>query len=130
MVDIEGRVALSVVENSGEYLFMRRSPKNSSSGKWTFPGGKIEEGETVEEAAVREAKEETGLETEVVRKGEPYLNVGELGKWKVYPVLLKSDSREVEMSEEHDRYDWIKIGEIKDYNSLGKVKAPERLDLK
>ena len=128
--DIQGEVALGVVENNGEYLYMRRSQQNSSSGTWTFPGGRIEEDEDVESAAVREALEETGLETEVKKVGEYFYNVGELGKWKVYPVLLKSDSREVEMSEEHDKYDWIEIDEVEDYNNLGEVKAPSRLGLR
>lgn len=128
--EIQGEVALGVVENNGEYLYMRRSQQNSSSGTWTFPGGKIEDGETVEEAAIREVIEETGLETEAKKVGEYFYNVGELGKWEVYPVLLESDSREVEMTEEHDKYDWIKIDEIEDYNNLGEVKAPSRLDLR
>lgn len=129
-MEVNGDVALSVVRNNGKYLFMRRSEENSGSGKWTFPGGRIEEDETVKEAAVREALEETGLETEVVREGEHFFNEGELGHWRVHPVLLESKSREIEMSHEHDRYEWIKISEIEDFDTLGEVKAPERLDLK
>jgi 8-oxo-dGTP diphosphatase len=33
---------------------------------WNFPGGGIEEGETPEEAAIREAKEETGYEVKII----------------------------------------------------------------
>ena len=39
--------------------------KRGDSGKWGFPGGAIELGETAEETAVRELKEETGLDVEV-----------------------------------------------------------------
>ena len=39
--------------------------KRGDSGKWGFPGGAIELGETPEEAAVREVKEETGLDVKV-----------------------------------------------------------------
>lgn len=39
--------------------------KRGDSGKWGFPGGAIELGETPEEAAVRELKEETGLDVAV-----------------------------------------------------------------
>jgi len=45
-----------VVKSSDGYLFILRK------GKWDLPKGKIDEGETPEEAAIREVKEETGLQ--------------------------------------------------------------------
>lgn len=41
--------------------------KRGDSNKWGFPGGAIELGETPQMAAIRETKEETGLDVEVVR---------------------------------------------------------------
>jgi 8-oxo-dGTP pyrophosphatase MutT (NUDIX family) len=43
----------------GQVLYLKRGP-GSFADYWCFPGGKIEEGESPEEAALREAKEETG----------------------------------------------------------------------
>lgn len=47
----------------GEVLLQRRGDSN----KWGFPGGAIELGETPQMAAIREAKEETGLDVEIVK---------------------------------------------------------------
>lgn len=50
-----------IFNEKGEVLLQRRCDTN----KWGFPGGAIELGETPEMAAIREAKEETGLDVEV-----------------------------------------------------------------
>ncbi len=50
-----------IFNDKGEVLLQRRGDTN----KWGFPGGAIELGETPEMTAIREAKEETGLDVEV-----------------------------------------------------------------
>ena len=52
----------AVIEQDGRYLLCRRHPRAELAGKWEFPGGKIETGETAEECLVREIREELGLE--------------------------------------------------------------------
>jgi mutator protein MutT len=50
-----------VFDESGRVLLQKRGDSN----KWGFPGGAIELGETPEEAAIRELKEETGLDVTI-----------------------------------------------------------------
>ena len=50
-----------IFNEKGEVLLQRRGDSN----KWGFPGGAIEIDETPQMAAIREAKEETGLDVEV-----------------------------------------------------------------
>ena len=51
------------LDGGGVVLIKRKNPPSG----WALPGGFVDYGETVEHAAVREAKEETGLEVELVR---------------------------------------------------------------
>jgi FAD synthetase len=63
----EAQVALGVVERDNLILIMQRKDKNPMwDGKWEFPGGKIDAGETPEQAVWREVTEETGLSPETV----------------------------------------------------------------
>jgi ADP-ribose pyrophosphatase YjhB (NUDIX family) len=61
------RAAVSLVENDSGLLLCVWSPRY---GGWTLPGGKVENGETVEAAQERELREETGLATEA--RGQIY----------------------------------------------------------
>lgn len=51
-----------LIEADGRLLLGRRGEGASAPGKWSFPAGFVDRGEVVEEAARREAREETGLD--------------------------------------------------------------------
>ncbi len=57
-------VAAVIIEHAGRVLLQRRAME-PGVGLWTFPGGFLEIGERPEEGAVREAKEEVGLDVEL-----------------------------------------------------------------
>ena len=59
-------IAVAVVEHNDLFLIGKRPPGVVLAGFWEFPGGKVFQGESAEEAAVRECREETGIEVEVL----------------------------------------------------------------
>lgn len=60
------QIAIAVVEFEGKYLIGQRPAGVALAGLWEFPGGKIRSGETPPAAAVRECREETGIDVSVV----------------------------------------------------------------
>ncbi len=58
-------VACALVDGDGRVLLAQRPEGKSLAGLWEFPGGKVEQGETPEEALIRELAEELGIETKV-----------------------------------------------------------------
>lgn len=54
----------NLISENGRYLFVRES-KDSARSRYNLPAGKLEPGETLIEAAIREAREETGLDVAV-----------------------------------------------------------------
>ena len=60
-------VRLIVPDAAGRVLVLQRAPGSTDGGRWCLPGGKIDYGETMEQAAVRELQEETGLHAKTLR---------------------------------------------------------------
>jgi ADP-ribose pyrophosphatase YjhB (NUDIX family) len=61
----EPKVAVGVVaERRGRLLLVKRNHE-PRMGQWSFPSGFVDRGEVLEDAAVREAKEETGLDVRI-----------------------------------------------------------------
>ncbi len=65
MESVRVSVALALIEQDGRWLVGLRSSGRLFAGLWEFPGGRVEPGETPQQAARREVLEETGLLVEV-----------------------------------------------------------------
>lgn len=63
---LDPKLAVTVIiERNGRILLGKRADWTRSPGKWSFPAGFVERGEVVEQAAIREVREESGLTIEV-----------------------------------------------------------------
>jgi 8-oxo-dGTP diphosphatase len=85
----------AVVVREGRVLLVKRG-QPPSKGMWAIPGGRVELGETLQEAAEREIKEETGLN---IRAGDPV---------HLFDVILRDDSGSV-------RYHYVIVDLLADY---------------
>jgi len=94
-------------EGEEEYLLL-----HYPSGHFDFPKGNLEPGEAPEAAALREVKEETGLDVELVEGFREeveyvYYRGGRRVRKKVIFFLAKARTKEVKLSWEHVGYAWL-----------------------
>ena len=104
------QAAGAIIMHKDQILLLRRSTKETSKhGMWELPGGKLEEGETPEQAAMIEAKEESGLDIEIKGKAGAH---ADHDNEKVYHAFLaepKNVNQEVKLSDEHDESLWVSL---------------------
>ena len=109
--------------SAGIVLFRKEESKilflllHYPSGHWDFVKGKMEQGESTHQTAIRETKEETGItDIEFIENFEEWIQYnfkyqGELVQKKVVFFLAETKTKEVKISHEHSGYTWL------DYNS-------------
>lgn len=76
----------ALIEREGKMLMGRRSRSSASPGKWSFPAGYVDRGERVEDALVREVREETGLGVTIDTLLGLYSETGNIVVLAVYVV--------------------------------------------
>lgn len=108
-------VVAGFLRKDGKILVGQRPENNSLAGQWEFPGGKIETGETPEQALSRELNEELGIEAEV---GDLKLacthSYGDVGILILFYEILywKGEPR----AKHHMMLEWIHPEELKHRN--------------
>ncbi|MGN0730068.1 (deoxy)nucleoside triphosphate pyrophosphohydrolase [Treponema sp.] len=101
--------------NEKKVLVARRNPVGQMGGRWEFPGGKVEPGETECEACIREMKEEFGVD---IKTGEmiaenSFFHNGETVLLHAYRIFFPHDGIEKKFAlSEHSEYQWISIDDV------------------
>lgn len=66
------KVACALIYKEDRILLCRRPPNKAQGGLWEFPGGKLEKGETAEQALIREIREELDLSLSIEEPLPPF----------------------------------------------------------
>ena len=119
-----GKTAAAIIEfPNNKILLIKRGPV-VFRGYWALPGGKVEAGETVEQAVIREVEEETGLKVEIVKKIGEYHESGINNgiEYDYYPTCFLVKHVEGKIRRQKGEIEQIKLFKLKE--------IPERLAFK
>lgn len=102
--------------DGGEYLITQRPPKASLPLLWEFPGGRVQEGESDEDALARELLEEMGIEVQVNEKAMqvhhqyPHYDID----FTVFRCQLRSPESAIQHIRVHD-HRWVTLDQMSQY---------------
>lgn len=104
-----------IIHKANENNYKVLLVKNHNGRYWSFPKGHIEKGETEEQTAIREIKEETGLDVEIVesfREVSDYCPFGKIKKRVVFFMAQTFSTKVVVQKEEIDSYIWVDLFDV------------------
>lgn len=105
----------AAILDAGRVLAARRTTPPEAAGRWEFPGGKVEPGETSEGALTREVAEELGCTIVVDAWLEGRVPIGEKYVLSVAVARLVSGTP---TPHEHDLVRWLSADELEDVDWL------------
>ena len=121
--------------SAGIVLFRKEESKtlflllHYPSGHWDFVKGKMEQGESTHQTAIRETKEETGItDITFVENFEEWIRYnfkhqGELVQKKVVFFLAETKTKEIKISHEHSGYTWLDYNLSMEKTTFGNAKT-------
>ncbi|WP_107657398.1 NUDIX hydrolase [Nocardia suismassiliense] len=110
---VQQLVVGAVVVHEGKVLLLKRPAGDFIGGIWELPSGKVDSGEALDEALVREVREETGLDIAGIREylGEFDYRSGSGKKSRQFNFAVDVVSPEPVELTEHDAYTWTSLAE-------------------
>ena len=106
-------VADVVIIKNNKVLLVQQL-KDSAKGLWSYPGGKIEKGETAEQAVVREVQEELDVSLIVYKHIKEYKIVTSFGPLTITTFTGKIGNQSININEDELlAYGWFSLKEVK-----------------
>lgn len=109
------KVTAAIIIYEGKVLIAQRANNQKLAGKWEFPGGKVESGETPEECLKREIKEELGINIEVDEFFGKSVYRYDTGEIKLLAYKAKWIEGNFKLMV-HSQIKWAKPCELENYN--------------
>lgn len=113
--------AIAFIFWHGKALIAQRSDQEDFlPGYWELVGGQVEADESMEQACIREVKEESGLAVKVIRPYHEFNYTVPDGRYVCGTIFLchPQQKPKVTLSKEHQKYIWISVDELKDINPM------------
>jgi mutator protein MutT len=107
-------VAAAVIESSGRYLLMKRAPHKGNSGMWEFPGGKVDPGESLQQAIEREIREELGVKATAGRLLGSAETIDQNRRLRLFGVATLIEN-EPTVLKDHSEFLWVKPEDLSKY---------------
>jgi 8-oxo-dGTP diphosphatase len=107
-------VTAAIIISDQKVLLTRRGPSEKLAGYWEFPGGKVEDEETLEDCLRRELHEELGVEAvigEVMAESEYHYDHGSFLLVGMYASLSSKDLKLTV----HDQAEWVPVEDLLSY---------------
>ena len=107
----KGRTTTAIIPFPPDKILLIKRRTMPFSGYWALPGGRVDSGETVEQAIVREVKEETGLDVAVTRKIGEYHERGVQDgvEYDYYPACFLVNVAGGEIKKQESEIEEIKL---------------------
>ncbi|ELV8552502.1 (deoxy)nucleoside triphosphate pyrophosphohydrolase [Vibrio fluvialis] len=121
-----------IFNDEGKVFICRRKPEKSQGGYWEFPGGKVEEGESLEECLRRELLEELDMDVQVIE----HFKTVQHDYGTIHVELIAFTCQFLRSSyklEDHDLTEWVDVFKICDKDlapadlPIGKCLASKKL---
>ncbi|NLM42296.1 MAG: (deoxy)nucleoside triphosphate pyrophosphohydrolase [Firmicutes bacterium] len=120
-------VIAAIIQRGDEVLLCQRRD-GALAGKWEFPGGKLENGETPEECLVREIEEELGIQIEVDHIYQAVHAQYDHGDFLVIAYLARQTGGEITLRV-HSACAWVPVAQLEQYD-LADANVPIAKSLK
>lgn len=108
-------VTAGIIIDNNKILIAQRGANEKLAGKWEFPGGKIEVGETPQQCLKREIMEELEVDIEVGDYLGESIYTYPNGEIKLIAYFATAVDGDIKLSV-HDKIEWITISEIDKYD--------------
>ncbi|GKX66405.1 NUDIX hydrolase [Inconstantimicrobium mannanitabidum] len=118
-----GRLRSQAIVVEGDKILLLKT-HSGSRDNYELPGGGINEGETPEEAAIRELFEETGIKGEIIRLASKYYN-GFAQEYNYSFLVKKIDGEITQQYNEVNEKDYIGAIELKKLNEISEKNRAE-----